>query len=71
MSEICLGCKGESLTHTCKNKELMMGIQKLLGKINRVTSSHRHGVPINPYDLTDLSNYQIDFENLLESQREK
>ena len=71
MDDNCLGCKGESITHTCKDKELMMGIQKLLGKINRVTSNHRHGTPINPYDLTDLSNYQIDFEHILEARKEK
>ncbi len=70
MSDICRGCKGKSLTHICKDKELMTGIQRLLGKVNRVTSNHRHGVPINPHDLTDLSNYQIDFEKILEDRTE-
>lgn len=71
MADICRGCKGKTLTHTYKDKELMMGIQRLLGKVNRITSNYRHGVPVRPYDLNDLSNYQIDFEKILEDRKEK
>lgn len=41
-------------------------VQRLLGKVNRVTSSHRHGLGVRKKDLTTLSNYQIDFEQMLE-----
>ena len=46
-------------------------IRKLLGRINRVTSSHRHqGCEIRKKDLDALSNYQIDFEQMLEKLEE-
>lgn len=47
-------------------------INRLLGKINRVTSSHRHqGCKVRDKDLTSLSNYQIDFEKIISDIEEK
>jgi hypothetical protein len=44
---------------------LSKATNKLIGKVNRVTSSHRHGLKVRDKDLTDLSNYQIDIEDIL------
>jgi len=37
-------------------------IDKLLNKVNRVTSCHRHGRKVSEKDLTALSNAQLDYE---------
>jgi len=37
-------------------------LKSLLNKVNRVTSSHRHGVKIDEYDLDDLCKRQIEVE---------
>ncbi len=36
--------------------------QRLINKVNKVTSSHRHGFIVPNSDLTDLSNRQIEVE---------
>jgi len=37
-------------------------VKRLLIKINRVTSKHRHSVRITKQDLDDLTNFQIEME---------
>ena len=45
---------------------LMAMITNFMGKVNRVTSQHRHGIKVSDRTLTRLSNKQIDLENLME-----
>ena len=47
--------------------KLKVAIRRLLNRVNRVTCNHRHGQPVREQDLTDLSNYQITFEHILEN----
>ena len=42
--------------------ELRRAIDSLLGKVNKVTSSHRHGLLVPKSDLTSLANKQLDTE---------
>jgi hypothetical protein len=39
-------------------------LDHLLNKINRVTAYHRHGQKVSKKDLDDLSNAQIEFEEV-------
>ena len=45
---------------------LMAMITSLMGKVNRVTSQHRHGLKVSDSALTRLSNKQIELEELME-----
>jgi len=40
-------------------------IRKLLNKVNRVTSAHRHGHKIQQRDLDALSNRQVEIETMI------
>jgi chromosome segregation ATPase len=46
-------------------RELVDATQRLINKVNRVTSAHRHGIVINKSDLDALSNRQIETEKAL------
>lgn len=41
----------------------MKELNHLLNKVNKVTAYHRHGNPISPKALDELSNAQIEYEN--------
>lgn len=47
---------------TEREQQIHGWIKKLLNKVNKVTSSHRHGLEVPKQDLTDLANRQIEFE---------
>ena len=53
------------MTDTEKLRKLMVESHRMLNKINRVTSRHRHGLEQIPGDLTQLSNRQLEFEETL------
>lgn len=40
-------------------REKSSELRRLLNKINKITSCHRHGTEISDRDLTELSNYQV------------
>lgn len=40
-------------------------LQKLLNKVNRVTSSYRHSGTVNPDSVAELSNRQLEIEEAL------
>jgi hypothetical protein len=54
-------------------KELREALNSLLCRVNRITSAYRHGhhrqsIPL--HDLDNLCNFQIEVENMLNSQAE-
>jgi len=46
-------------------------LQRLLNKVNVVTSAHRHGREVRKEDLDALSNRQIDVEKQINPEPEK
>jgi len=50
----------------------MKELERLLWKVNYVTSCHRHGTPISKKRMDDLCNAQIDYEEAVrENERKK
>jgi len=45
-----------------ENQRLKKITQRLLNKVNKVTSAYRHGFEVSDKNMTSLCNYQIDFE---------
>ena len=44
---------------------LVEACRKILNKINMVTAFERHGLRVDPEDMTNLCNAQVDFEAAL------
>ena len=44
-------------------------LERLLNKVNRITSAHRHRKPISNTDLDALSNRQIEVEQAISSKQ--
>ena len=45
-------------------------LQRLINKVNRVTSAHRHGQSVSSKDLDALSNRQIDVEAVIQTHKD-
>lgn len=45
--------------------EMVEHYKKLLWRVNKVTSAHRHGAEVTDRALTELSNYQLECESIL------
>lgn len=52
-------------------REMAQHYRKLLWRVNKVTSAHRHGVEMSDRALTELSNYQLDCESILSKLEDK
>ncbi len=55
------------MEHVEENKILKKALRSILNKVNRVTAEHRHGFKVRTKFLDDLSNRQIDVENMVEN----